>query len=189
MSGGLSKIFMIVFAVAALVGWAVAANLFFRVMPPIAVEDAELVSVASTYARNLTEAQAEGARFERVEAVAAGEALAAIQAQKAAEPAPLPNLSYVDGDFTLRYRVGNNALVEGVYEVEDGSEEIQIIELFNLTYDADSGRWKVTVVQRVEFTPEGPVVPSEASPTPVPVPTPLPSQSIEPAAPAPSQDQ
>jgi hypothetical protein len=186
MSSSLSKIFLVIFAVVALVGWAVAINLFFRVLPPVSVADSELASVAQAYARNLTTAQAEGGRFERVTDLATGQALSSIEAQAAANPAPLPDLSYVSGDFNMRYRIGTMALVEGVYTIsQDGNEE-QIIELYELTYDDEAGRWKVALVQRVEATPSGPVVPSESTPgaSPSPAESGAPDESAPAASPS-----
>jgi hypothetical protein len=146
-------------AVMAVIGWSLVLLVGLQAVPQARAADGELLTQAEGYIAGHVNIAIEPARgVDALRSYAAGPALEAAIAEAESAPAPMDDLVYSGGTYTLLLRSGSVAFVEADYVVgRIADSEIRIVE--HLRIEISGGAWKVTSSWRVEPDPNTPLTP------------------------------
>lgn len=159
---------MAILFLAAVSGWVATAILASTVILPARADNEALAGRVRNYVTTYIAVEADGARYERVEPylIPDSQAAAALEAEKAAKPAPVTGLA-LDGPVkaTVLWRQGNQALAEAVFAIKDeAGVSTKIGE--HLLLVLHDGEWDIDSVWRLALDPGTPLLPVEATPIP-----------------------
>lgn len=149
MPASVRRAILAILVLAAVGGWTATAVLVTSVILPAQANDEVLITRTRSYLSTYVAVEAEGSRYERVAPYLTGQALAALEAEQSAKPAPVPGLALNGAvSITLLWRQGNQALLEAVFDLGDEAG-VQTHVGEHLLLVLNAGEWDVDSVWRL----------------------------------------
>lgn len=163
MPASVRRAILAILVLLAVSGWTATAVLVSSVILPAQANDEVLVNRTRSYLSSYIAVEAAGSRYERVTPYLTGQALADLEAEKSAKPAPVPGLALSGAvNVTVLWRQGNQALLEAVFDLRDEAG-VQTHVGEHLLLVLNAGEWDVDSVWRLALDESAAPAPSPST--------------------------
>lgn len=163
MPASVRRAILAILVLAAVGGWTATTVLVTTVILPAQANNETLINRTRSYLSTYIAVEAEGSRYERVTPYLTGQALAALEAERDAKPAPVTGLALSGAvNVTLLWRQGNQALLEVVFDLKDAAG-VQTHVGEHLLLVLNAGEWDVDSVWRLALDESAAPAPSPST--------------------------